>query len=51
MNIIKNKNDYKSWTYGRGGALLLLGVGVVGVLKSHCTFAKFLCSIGWFVVH
>jgi len=51
VNIIKNKNDYKSWTYGRGGALLLLGVGVVGVLKSHCTFAKFLCSIGWFVVH
>jgi hypothetical protein len=46
VNIIQNKNDYKSWTYGRGGALLLFGVGVVGVLKSHCTFAKFLCSIG-----
>ncbi len=49
--MIKNKNDYKSSTYGRGGALLLFGVGVVGVLKSHCTFAKLLCSIGWLGVH
>jgi hypothetical protein len=32
VNIIKNKNDYKSWRYGRGGDWLLFGVEVVGVL-------------------
>ncbi len=36
-----------------GKGLILSGIGVVGAqfLKRHCTFAKFLCSIGELCIH
>jgi len=48
VKTIKNKNEFKSWTWGGwGGVCYCLVLGCCSsITKRHCRFAIFLCSIG-----